>query len=154
MIFGMWMAIGGPRVKRKLASYSPNFLPMSSPPKVRSRPDETLPRFPDSRCYLDQAHANLIRHCSPAARIGSSLFPSRERISKDAFARRAFLKRQDGAAIVGIDHGNVEPRPLLEQLDIALAVGLDGGQSDQEEAVSDFDRQSCQRHAARLLGLL
>src|SRR6478672_12578386 len=125
MIFGMWMAIGGPRVKRKLASYSPNFLPMSSSPKVRSRPDESLPRSPDSWCHLDQVPANLILHCSPPPRFGSSLFPSRERISKDAFARRALLERQDGAAIVGIDHGNVEPGPLLKQLDVALAVGLD-----------------------------
>src|ERR1700686_5332988 len=84
-----------------------------------------------------------------------SLFPpGREGISKSAIAGRALFQRQDGAAAIGIDDWNVEPRPLLEKLDIALHVGIDRGKTDQEEAVRHLDRKPGEGCAARLLGLL
>jgi hypothetical protein len=47
--------------------------------------------------------------------------------------------------------GHVEPGALLQELDVAGAVGVDIRQPDQEEAVGDLDREACQRRAARLL---
>jgi hypothetical protein len=42
-------------------------------------------------------------------------------------AGRALLHRQDGTAAVGVDDRDVEPRTVLEQLHVALRVGVDGG---------------------------
>src|SRR5580693_6881711 len=93
-------------------------------------------------------------YSNKCAYLFSSLRPSREGVGKGAVARRALFHRHDGAAAIGIDDGNVEPLLILEQLHIALPVGVDRGQADQEESVGDFDRQSRKRRAARLLGLL
>src|SRR5580700_5465853 len=82
------------------------------------------------------------------------LGPRRESVGKGAVAGRALFHRHDGAAAIGIDDGNVEPLLILEQLHVALPVGFDRGQPDQEESVGDFDRQPRKRRAARLLGLL
>ncbi len=60
----------------------------------------------------------------------SRLFrPGGERIGEGPVAGRAFLQGQDGAAAVVIDDRNVEPRPVLSKLQIALHVGVDGGQA-------------------------
>src|ERR1700704_731843 len=67
-----------------------------------------------------------------------SVAPDRERIVEGAFAGRALLDRDDGAALVGIDQGYVEPGAFLQELDVALAVGIDVRQPDQEEAVGDL----------------
>src|SRR5438309_1105735 len=82
----------------------------------------------------------------------ASLPPGRERFREGALARGALFERQDGAAVVVVDDRDVEPGPLLEQLQIAVAVGVGGGQADQEEAVGDLDGEPGERHAARLLG--
>ena len=86
MISGMWMAIGGPRVKRKLASYSPNFLPMSSSPEGPvARPDKISPRsLLLSRYSPDHLPANMKSGSalSAATNIGSSLLPGGERLGE------------------------------------------------------------------------
>ncbi len=69
----------------------------------------------------------------------SPLFPPhRERVIERAFAGRALFDRDDGAALVDIDQRHVEPGALLQELQIAGAVGIDVGEADQEEAVGDF----------------
>ena len=79
------------------------------------------------------------------------LAPRGERVVERAFSRRALFNRDDGAALVGVDQRHVEPRTLLQELQIAGAVGIDVGEADQEEAVGDLHRETCQRRAARLL---
>src|SRR6266436_3165708 len=76
--------------------------------------------------------------------------PGRERVVERAFAGGAFFDGDDGAALVDVDQRHVEPRALLQQLQIAGAVGIDIRQADQEEAVGDLDREPRQRRAARL----
>ena len=76
--------------------------------------------------------------------------PRRECVVEGAFAGGAFFDGDDGAALVDVDQRHVEPRALLQQLQIALAVGVDIGQVDQEEAVGDLDREARERGAARL----
>src|SRR5262245_25326764 len=80
-----------------------------------------------------------------------SLPPRRERFVEGAFAGGAFFDGDDGAALVGIDQRHVEPGALLQELQIAGALGVDVGKADQEEAVGDLHRQRRQRRAARLL---
>src|SRR5262245_55486766 len=80
--------------------------------------------------------------------------PRLEGVRKRAIAERALRQRQDGAAVVGVHHRNVEPGALLEQLRVALAVRLGRRKPDQEEAVGDFHGEAGKRHAARRLGLL
>src|SRR4029077_6430835 len=85
---------------------------------------------------------------------GSLLFPGGEGLAEGAVAGRALLHRQDGAAAVGVDDRDIEPRSVLEQLHVALNVGVDRGKPYQEEAVGHLDGKSGERGAARLLGLL
>src|ERR1700744_4314061 len=85
----------------------------------------------------------------PAAR--SLLAPRRKRVVEGALAGRALFYRDDGAGLVGIDQRHVEPRTLLQELDVARAVGIDVGQPDQEEAVGDLDGEAGERRAAGLL---
>ena len=82
------------------------------------------------------------------------LLPGLERVGEDAVAGRAFLHRQDGAPVVVVDHRDVEPAALLEQLQISLPVGVDVRKADQVKAVGHLHRKSGERHATRLLGLL
>src|SRR5215831_2202805 len=77
--------------------------------------------------------------------------PGGKRVVEGALARRALFDRDDGAALVGVDQRHVEPRTLLQKLHVALAVGVDVRQPDQEEAVRDFDGKTGKRRAARLL---
>src|SRR5690242_1884453 len=73
---------------------------------------------------------------------GSLLFPGGESLGEGAVAGRAFFHRQDGAAAVGVDDRDVEPRALFEELQVALDVGVDRGKPDEEESVGDLDRKS------------
>src|ERR1700733_4338022 len=68
--------------------------------------------------------------------------PGGECVVEGALARRAFFDRDDGAALVDIDQRHVEPRALLQELDVAGAVGVDIRQPDQEEAVGDLDGEA------------
>src|SRR6476661_7490070 len=77
--------------------------------------------------------------------------PRRKRVVERALAGGALFDRDDGAALVDIDQRHVEPRTLLQELQVARAVGVDVGEADQEEAVGDFHRKPRQRRAARLL---
>src|ERR1700761_1724090 len=52
--------------------------------------------------------------------------PRLEGVGERALAGRALLHGQDGTAVVVVDDENVEPRPLLEQLDVALHLGIGG----------------------------
>src|SRR5258707_709426 len=70
-----------------------------------------------------------------------SLLSGRECIGEGALPRRALLHRQNGAAIVVIDHGDVELAALLQQLKIALLVRVYVRQTDLIEAVSDPHRE-------------
>src|SRR6266568_4544538 len=76
--------------------------------------------------------------------------PGRERVVEGALAGGAFFDGDDGAALVDVDQRHVEPRALFQKLQIALAVGIDIRQTDQEEAVGDLDGEPRQRRAARL----
>jgi hypothetical protein len=67
-----------------------------------------------------------------------SLAPRRERLVERALARHALFDRDDGAALVGVDQRRVEPRLLLQELQVARAIGLDVGEADEEEAVGDL----------------
>src|SRR6266480_4932716 len=58
--------------------------------------------------------------------------PDRKRVVEGALSRRALLDRDNGAALVGVDQRHVEPGALLQELDIALAIGIDVRQSDQK----------------------
>ena len=76
-----------------------------------------------------------------------SLPPGRERVVERAFAGGAFFDGDDGAALVDVDQRHVEPRALLQKLQVALAIGIDIGQADQEEAVGDLDGEPGQPRA-------
>src|SRR4030081_3379268 len=76
--------------------------------------------------------------------------PRRERVVERALAGGALFDRDDGAALVDIDQRDVEPRALLQKLQVARAVGIDIRQPDQEEAVGNLDRESRQRRSGRL----
>src|SRR4051812_15509698 len=86
-----------------------------------------------------------------AARPAALLAPGRERVVERAFAGGALFDRDDGAALVDVDQGDVEPGTLLQELQVALAVGVDVGKADQKKAVGDLYREASQRGAARLL---
>ena len=94
---------------------------------------------------------------APASRRTASrllLPPGRECVGEHAIARRAFFDRQNGAAIVVVNDRDIEPRPLLEQLNIALHVRIGRREPDQEESGRHLDRKTRKRDAAGLLGLL
>ena len=55
------------------------------------------------------------------------LFPGGEGLGEGTVAGRTLFHREDGTAAVGIDDGHVEPGTVLEQFDVALHVGVDGG---------------------------
>src|SRR5947209_928586 len=80
--------------------------------------------------------------------------PGLERLVEGALARRTFLEREDRAAPVVVDDRNVEPAALLQELQIALHVAFDRGQSDEKEARGYLDGEARERRAARLFGLL
>src|SRR3984885_5411488 len=84
--------------------------------------------------------------------FSSLIAPGGKGISESAIAGRTLFQCQNGTAAIVIDDRNIEPRPALEQLNIALQVGIDRGQADQEEAVGDFHGKARKRGAARLLG--
>src|SRR6201999_1598582 len=79
------------------------------------------------------------------------LAPGREGFVEGALAGRTLFDRDDGAALVDVNQRHVKPRTLLQELDIAGAVGLDIGKPDQEEAVDYLDREAGERRAAGLL---
>src|SRR3954465_9961101 len=80
--------------------------------------------------------------------------PGLEDFLEGALARIALLDRQNRAAAIVVDDRNIEPSPLLEQLQIALHVGIDRRQSHQEESGRDLDGKAGKRRTARCLGLL
>src|SRR5258708_24253710 len=85
-------------------------------------------------------------------KVGPPLLPPRrERVVERALAGGALFDGDDGAALVDVDQRHVEPRALLQELQVAGAVGLDIRQAHQEEAVSDLDREAPERRAARPL---
>jgi hypothetical protein len=64
--------------------------------------------------------------------------PGLERIREGALAGRAFFERQDGAAVVGVDHRDFEPGAFLEQIaDCARGRrrwrGAEAGQKAQDQ---------------------
>ena len=56
--------------------------------------------------------------------------PHAANASLRALARHALFERDDGAALVGVNQRCVEPRTLLQKLQIARAVGIDVGEAD------------------------
>src|SRR5678809_1272150 len=48
-------------------------------------------------------------------------------------AGRPLFQGDDGAAVVVVDHRDVEPAPLLQQLQVAILVGVLVGQADKVE---------------------
>jgi hypothetical protein len=51
---------------------------------------------------------------------------------------KPFSMAKDGAAVVAVDHGDIEPSPLLQQLHIAVLVRVHVRQTDHIEAVATF----------------
>src|SRR5262249_14232024 len=110
------------------------------------------------KCLLSPTYC---RQLLLSAVIGASsywrqflLAPSLERLGKRPLAGRALFERQDGATIVVVDDGDVEPGAVLQQLHVALTVGVARRQADQEEAGGHLDGKAGERRAAALLGLL
>src|SRR5262245_55100742 len=99
-------------------------------------------------------HAYSVPPMLSPRRRRSLLVPGRERFREGAIARCALLQCQDRASTIGVDDRDIEPRPLLEQLNIALLVGLDRRKPDQKEAVGHLHGEASERRAARLFGLL
>jgi hypothetical protein len=60
--------------------------------------------------------------------------PGSKGLGEGVVAGRALLHRQDGTAAVGVDDRDVEPRTVLEQLHVALHVGVDGGKRRKDYA--------------------
>src|SRR6185295_10633367 len=75
--------------------------------------------------------------------------PGLERLLEGAFAGGALLDREDRAAPVVVDDRDVEPVALLEKLDVALHVGLDRREPDQEIARGDLGGGAAERRSAR-----
>ena len=67
----------------------------------------------------------------------TSLLPDGKRVRKNAFTHHPFFHCDNAAALVAIDYRNIEPRALLQELQIAAAVRLDIRQADQEEVVGN-----------------
>src|SRR5258708_11645234 len=80
--------------------------------------------------------------------------PGLEDLLEGALARIALLDRQNGAAAIVVDDRNIEPGPLLEQLQIALHIVIDRRQSHQEESGPDLDCKDGKRRTAPPLGPL
>src|SRR5262249_4004456 len=92
-----------------------------------------LPSWP-GRAGAGPAEAGRIGAGRDAGVVsGGSLPPSRECVGESALARIALLDRHDGAPAVVVDDRNVEPGALLEELDVALLLGVDRRQAEQEE---------------------
>jgi hypothetical protein len=62
----------------------------------------------------------------------------------------ALFDGDDSAALVDVDQPYVEPAALLQELQVAGALGLDVREPEQEEAVADFDGERQQRRCACL----
>src|SRR3954447_2565162 len=88
-----------------------------------------------------------------APRNNDLLPPGLEQFLEGALAGRALLDREDRAAAVVVDNRNVEPAAFLQELDVALHVGLDRGEPDQEEVGGHLRGGAAERRATRLLGL-
>src|SRR6185436_13716597 len=85
----------------------------------------------------------------------AELLPPRlERLVEGTLAGIALLKREDRTAAVVVDDRDIEPRPLFQELEIALHVGFDRREADEEKARRDLHGEAGERRAARLLGLL
>src|SRR5438445_3161507 len=80
----------------------------------------------------------------------SLLLPGLEGFLERTLAGRALFECQNGPPIVAVDDRNIEPATVLEQLHIALAIGIGRRQPDQEEADGDLDGEAGQRRAAAL----
>jgi hypothetical protein len=59
--------------------------------------------------------------------IGVTAFQTLSASAKARSPGRALFHREDGAAVVVVDHPTVEPAALLQQLKIALFVRVDVG---------------------------
>src|SRR5579883_1188985 len=98
------------------------------------------------------ANGGVANSCSLFAfGLRALLFPSRKCGGEDAVAGDAFLDRQDGAPAVIEDDRHVEPRALLEQLDIVLLFRIDRREPYEEIGVSDLDGVSGERNAELVL---
>src|ERR1043166_5927471 len=82
--------------------------------------------------------------------FGALLLPHLERLAERAFAGRTLFECEDGAAVVVVDHRDVEPGALLEQLQIPVAIGRAGVEPDEEVAIGDLGHESRQRRAGGL----
>ena len=70
-------------------------------------------------------YRNLLRAAPPKVRENPGkglLLPCLERIGEGALAGRAFFHGKDGPAVIAVDHWDVEPSPLVQQLNIAVLV--------------------------------
>src|SRR5580704_7718516 len=95
-----------------------------------------------------EAAANTVASLGAPAAL---LAPRREGVVEGALAGGALFDGDDGAALVDVDQRHVEPRALLQKLQVAGVVGVDIGKPDQEKAVGNLDREAGERGAARLL---
>src|SRR5262245_52398127 len=114
------------------------------------RPRKTLP---GADAALEVKRKSALVRAMRQSKVACALYGSREgegcerllrprfeRLGENALAGRAFLQGQDGATVVVVNHRDVEPAPLLEQLNIAILVSLHVRQADQIEAGRHFDR--------------
>ena len=116
-------------------------------------PAENLVKAPQKcRAFfhsLALKYRNLLRAAPPKARDNPGkglLLPCLERIGEGALAGQAFFHGKDSAAVVAVDHGDIEPSPLLQQLQIAALVRVHVRQTDHIEAVFTFTASPAERH--------
>src|ERR1700754_682185 len=84
---------------------------------------------PGNPSHFAKLFCSMDTRVKPAYDGGALLPPRRKRILERPFPRRAFLNRDDGAALVGVHKRDVEPGALLQELQVAGAVAVDVGQA-------------------------
>ena len=57
---------------------------------------------------------------------------------EDLLATRPFFDREDAAVLLGIHHRDIEPGPLFQKLQIALAIVFMARQADQKRTFGNL----------------
>jgi hypothetical protein len=89
-------------------------------------------------------HSNIGIYCGPRPQryvrtlARGYCFHASNASAKARLPDKPFSMAKDGAAVVAVDHGDIEPSPLLQQLHIAVLVRVHVRQTDHIEAVVTF----------------
>ena len=91
------------------------------------------------------------RRPSLSGHPGSGL-PGCKRFGEGPVSWRTFFYGHNGSRAIDVDDRDVEPLTFLEQLNIALHVGVGGREFDREDALHRLDGELGQRSTRHLLG--